>query len=149
MDSMAGNQVARGNVQPVVKVVAVICMLCVVGLLGACGADDGDIVSSSPSDAAGDAPAADPSDDRPALMEACEPGARGWDGTPIAAFEDPANDGLVVCWADGHIPKSPPPGVDGAPPTPFDRVVFTATMDGEVVEMKQAGYRDRLPISAP
>lgn len=68
-------------------------------------------------------------------MEACEAGAREWDGLPIAAFEDPSNDQLVICWADGLVPKSPPPGPDGETPLPFDRVVFTATMDGAVVEM--------------
>lgn len=122
-------------------------VLGVVGLLGACGSEDGDTVGNSPSDA--NAPAAE-GDYPPELMEACEPGAREWDGVPIAAFEDPADDELVECWAGGLVPKSPPPGADdGEPPRSFDRVVFTATMDGDVRDMKQAGYRDELPVSAP
>lgn len=145
MNSMTGNQIASGDVQRAVKVLAVTCVLAAVGLLGACGTDDGDTVGSSPSDAA-----AAESDYQPELMEACEPGAREWDGVPIAAFEDPADDDLVVCWADGLVPKSPPPGADGGEPSrPFDRVVFTATMDGDVRDMKQAGYRDELPVSSP
>lgn len=109
---------------------------------------NGDTASHSPSDAAGGVRAAE-SDYPPELMEACEPGAREWDGVPIAAFQDPANDELVVCWADGHIPKSPPPGANGEPQASFDRVVFTATMDGDVAEMKRAGYREDMPVASP
>lgn len=82
------------------------------------------------------------------LLQACEPGARAYEGVPIAAFNHPSEDGLVVCWADGRVAKSPPP-VHGSVPPDFDRLVFTATMDGDSVELLQAGYRNLLTVSPP
>lgn len=83
------------------------------------------------------------------LMEACEPGAREWDGQPIAAFEAPDNAELVVCWVDGHVPRSSPLDADGQARASFDRVVFTAARDGEVVEVEMAGYRQDMPVTPP
>jgi len=82
-------------------------------------------------------------------MDACALGAGAWDGVPVAAFTDPLDDELVVCWADGHTPKSPPTAAEWETPAPFDRVVFTAAMGGEVVEMMRAGYRDDMPVESP
>ena len=58
------------------------------------------------------------------------------DGTPLA-----------LCWYDGVVAKSPPPGGDG-PVQPHDRfavVVFS----GERVELLVSGYRDRLTPTGP
>jgi prepilin-type processing-associated H-X9-DG protein len=59
----------------------------------------------------------------PALLAACDVGAKEYSGLPIAAFKDPSDAGLVICWADGHVSKSPPPAPDGAVLPDFNRVV--------------------------
>jgi hypothetical protein len=67
------------------------------------------------------------------LLAACTAGARAYDGVAIAAFKDPSSPDQVICWADGHVAKSPPPLPDRAQPKDYDRVVFKATLDGRNV----------------
>ena len=83
------------------------------------------------------------------LLTACTAGARAYDGVAIAAFKDPSSLGQVICWADGHVAKSPPPLPDHSQPKDYDRVVFTATLDGRNVVLVEAGYRTSLPVQAP
>ena len=83
------------------------------------------------------------------LLAACSAGARAYDGVAIAAFKDPSSQGQVICWADGHVAKSPPPLPDHSQPKDFDRVVFKATLDGRNVVLVEAGYRTALPVNAP
>lgn len=84
-----------------------------------------------------------------ALLAACETGARGYGGVPIAAFRDPSNAGKVICWADGHVAKSPPPSPGGPVPPSYDRLVFRTTLDGKGVVLIEAGYRSSLPVLSP
>jgi hypothetical protein len=83
------------------------------------------------------------------LLAACTAGARAYDGVAIAAFNDPSSPGQVICWADGHVAKSPPPLPGDSQPLDYDRVVFTATLDGKNVVLVEAGYRTSLPVQAP
>jgi hypothetical protein len=85
----------------------------------------------------------------PALLAACDAGAKEYSGVPIAAFKDPSDAGLVICWADGHVGKSPPPGRDGTVPPDFNRLVFKTTLDGKHFVLAEAGYRSSLPVKAP
>jgi hypothetical protein len=83
------------------------------------------------------------------LLAACTAGARAYDGVVIAAFKDPSSRGQVICWADGHVAKSPPPLPGHSQPKDYDRVVFTATLDGKNRVLVEAGYRTSLPVQAP
>jgi hypothetical protein len=85
----------------------------------------------------------------PALLAACDAGAREYSGVPIAAFKDPADAGLVICWADGHVSKSPPPGPNGTVPRDFNRLVFKTTLDGKHLVLTEAGYRGSMPVKPP
>jgi outer membrane protein assembly factor BamB len=85
--------------------------------------------------------------DTTSLLSACEEGARAYSGVAIAAFKDPSSEGDVICWADGEVPKSPPPGAVRT--DPFDRLVFIARADGTFVRLVQAGYRDQMKVTPP
>ena len=83
------------------------------------------------------------------LMQACRRAGSDYQAVPIAAFVDPSNNSNVLCWADGHVAKSPPPGPGGSAPPDFDRLAFTATTDGTFVRFLAAGYRDRFDVVPP
>ena len=85
----------------------------------------------------------------PQLLAACNTGARAYSGAPIAAFKDPSDAGIVICWADGHVSKSPPPGPGGSVPPDFNRLVFKTTLDGKHFVLTEAGYRSSMPVKAP
>lgn len=85
----------------------------------------------------------------PALFAACEVGARAYSGVPIAAFKDPSDAREVICWADGHVSKSPPPAPGGKIPPDFNRLVFKTTLDGKHFVLVEAGYRTSLAVTAP
>lgn len=75
---------------------------------------------------------------------------RGLEPIPVepARWPDLAPDHqAVLCYIDSEIAKGPPPGPNGEIRDPFDRVVI-GIVDGQT-EMISAGYRDRLPVSAP
>jgi hypothetical protein len=65
------------------------------------------------------------------------------------AFEDVSDPTQVICWADGHVSKSPPPSLDGTRSPDFDRLIFLARLDGTFVRFVEAGYRQNLPVSPP
>jgi hypothetical protein len=114
-------------------------------LLIACGSDGS--IAGAPST---DAPALSAASDYPPrLVRACEAGARVWDGEVIAAVEDPEIEDGVICWADGFIPKAPPLGPNGEVAPPFDRVRFSAALDGSDVVLLSAGYRDQMAPPSP
>src|SRR5258708_1988550 len=83
------------------------------------------------------------------LMQACRRAGSDYLAIPIAAFVNPSNNSNVVCWADGHVAKSPPPLPGGIARPDFDRLVFTATTDGTFVKFVAAGYRDRFNVAPP
>ncbi len=116
------------------------------GVLGACNSRDAQDRSSSEGV---DATSSTRPEYAPELIGACESGAHAYDGVPIAAFEDPSTEGVVTCWADGRVAKSPPPNPDGSTPPSFDRLVFTARMDGAFIALLRAGYRDQMPVTPP
>jgi hypothetical protein len=84
-----------------------------------------------------------------AMMRACEAAGRGYKAVPIAAFPNPEDADTIVCWADGHVFKSPPPSPGGSVPADFDRLVYNATTGGAFVTLIAAGYRDQLSVSPP
>ena len=55
-----------------------------------------------------------------------------------------ADHAAVVCYVDGTIAKSPPVGLDGKVPVPFDRAIVVV-VDG-ASQLVVAGYRDQLPV---
>lgn len=124
----------------------------VLGLLvAACSSTSADTTSptsrpASPTTTTGTQPVAHGST---AILASCEAGARDYGGVPIAAFRDPSNAGKVICWADGHVAKSPPPSPDGSVPLSYDRLVFRTTDDGKGVVLIEAGYRSSLPVQSP
>jgi hypothetical protein len=83
------------------------------------------------------------------LLAVCAVGARPYSGVPIAAFQDPSDAREVICWADGHVSKSPPPAPGGKIPPDFNRLVFKTTLDGKHSMLIEAGYRSSLPVTAP
>jgi hypothetical protein len=85
----------------------------------------------------------------PQLFAACNTGARAYSGVAIAAFKDPSDAGTVICWVDGHVSKSPPPGPGGRVPPDFNRLVFKTTLDGKHFVLTEAGYRSSMPVKAP
>ncbi|MDP9336341.1 MAG: hypothetical protein M3Q30_23920 [Actinomycetota bacterium] len=85
----------------------------------------------------------------PALLAACDAGAKEYSGVPIAAFTDVSEPGEVICWADGHVAKSPPPGPNGSVPPDFNRLVFKSTLDGKHVLLIEAGYRNSMKVTPP
>jgi hypothetical protein len=68
---------------------------------------------------------------------------------PIAAFKDPVDAGHVICWADGHVAKSPPPVPGGTVPPAFDRLEFKVALDGSRPVLIGAGYRSSLRVRPP
>ena len=105
---------------------------------------------------------------RTAADEACAAPALEYEGIVVGAFNttigairsleplavDPArwpdlapDHRAVLCYIDAPIGKAPPPPIDGPPAEPFDRIVV-AVVDG-FTQMVAAGYRDRLPVTAP
>ena len=85
----------------------------------------------------------------PQLLAVCSTGARDYDGVVIAAFKDPNQPGEVLCWDDGHVGKSPPPGPGRPPPRAFDRLVLRTTLDGKNSLLIEAGYRNALRVTSP
>jgi len=84
-----------------------------------------------------------------ALTQACARAGQASEAVPIAAFVDPTDARRIICWADGHVFKSPPPGPDGSTRPDFDRLVYTATKDGFFLDLLEAGYRDQMTVSPP
>jgi hypothetical protein len=84
-----------------------------------------------------------------ARLAVCAEGARDYGGVPIAVFNDPSDPREVICWADGHVAKSPPPGPGGVIRPEYNRLVFKVTLDGKNLVLIAAGYRSAMPVKVP
>jgi len=83
------------------------------------------------------------------MMQACEAAGQSYGAVPIAASPEPGNTHNIICWADGHVDKSPPPAMNGSVPPDFDRLVYSASAGGDFVAFIMAGYRSQLKVTPP